>query len=131
MAKERVLELEDLRKIDLVLEDFYPKSMEIASQMVDLDTSQIRKLETLVVSTRRFSEIVNFIKNQAGKRNEISRKWAAVAPQILDQLEKLQEKARTVEGKDPEKNLEIKLRLSRGWVKQLVAHYLYAGSLRP
>lgn len=126
--QKRILELEDLQKIDLILESFYPKSKALASQMKGLDTSQIRKLETLVASTRRFSEIINFIKNQAGKKSDIGKEWSKIATQMIEHLEKFEEKARTIEKADPERILAIKVRLARGWVKQVVCHYLYVGT---
>ena len=124
-SPKRILELDDLGRIDRLLESLYPESVRLAAKMVGLETSQVRKLQTLVTSTTRFSEILNFVKNQAGKRNKTAREWVKVAPQMIRQLEEFEEKARTIEENNPEKILAIKLRLAHGWVKQLVAHYLY------
>jgi hypothetical protein len=82
----------------------------------------------LVTSTRRFSESINYIKNQAGKdKREM---WSAVAPRLLGQLESLENKALGLGVGSPEKILEIKPRLVRGWAKQVVTHYLYEDSLQ-
>ncbi|MEW6296030.1 MAG: hypothetical protein AB1467_07150 [Candidatus Diapherotrites archaeon] len=87
--------------------------------------SQIRNLETLVASTTRFSEIINFVKNQAGKESGHEKKWRKVAPIILGQLDELEAKAHALGQGDNTIIMDIKLRLARGWTKQVVAHYLY------
>ena len=55
--------------IDLFLEDIYPESKNAGDKMAEagLGNSQVRRFERVVVSTRRFSEIINYIKNQTGK----------------------------------------------------------------
>jgi len=123
------------REIDLYLEDFHERSMEAGDQMqrADLGMAQVRGLETLVVSTRRFSEIINYIKNQAGKDNR--GQWIQVAPGLLEQLKSLEAAAVEMDKKeakrtnapetDPGRILDIKLELARGWAKQVVTHYLY------
>lgn len=120
------------QEIDLFLEDFYPEGkragMLAATVFKEQDKkmmAQIRNLENLVVSTRRFSEIVNFIKNQAGKEGSIAKKWCQVAGPFLAQLEQLEAKARELGNGDAELVLDAKLRLARRWIKQVVAHYLF------
>lgn len=115
------------QEIDLFLEAFYPKGKDAGQKVaaVDMKISQVRGLENLVVSTRRFSEIVNFIKNQAGKQNKTAEKWRKVADFLLKQLDQLEAKAIELGGEDPESVLDAKLRLARGWVKQVMANYLF------
>jgi len=131
MTSTAILDLETLKTIDIYLEHFYPQSIDAGQRMADagLGTSQIRGLETLITSTTRFSEIINYIKNQAGKERK-EKKWIKVAPLLLEQLTTLEVKAHDVGQEAPNKVLEIKLRLARGWAKQVITHYLYRASLR-
>ena len=125
-----VLDVEVSRKIDDCLEEIYPDSMIAGNKMAYLDftNSQIRGLETVVASVTRFSEIVNYVKNQAGKDKR--GRWPDAAPLLLEQLESLESKAREIAGNGPEIVLDVKMRLARGWAKQVVAHCLYALTLR-
>lgn len=125
-----VLAHETLKEIDLYLEDFYPKSVEAGNAMAiaDIGNTQIRGLETLITSASRFSEIINYIKNQIGK--EKKGKWLQIGPLLLGQLEQLEKKAKEMGCEDPLKTLEIKMKLARGWAKQVVTHYLYSMSLK-
>ncbi len=115
------------REIDLFLESFYPEGKKAGRLLADqeMKMTQVRGLENLAVSTRRFSEIINFIKNQAGKTGKGAEKWRLVAVPLLEQLDLLQKKADELGGDDPEAVLDARLRLARGWVKQVVAHYLF------
>ncbi|OQX24706.1 MAG: hypothetical protein BWK80_19400 [Desulfobacteraceae bacterium IS3] len=124
------MESQTLKEIDLYLEEFYPKSIEAGNQLarVKFDKTQVRGLETLVASTNRFSEIMNYIKNQAGKEKKDDKKWSRVAPLLLGQLEELEKKAKQLGGEDISAILGIKMRLARGWIRQVVTHYLYEKS---
>lgn len=119
----------NLRAIDLVLENIYPESIKAGKQLVGvgLKTTQIRGLENIVTSTSRFSEVMNFIKNQAGK--ERKKQWAEVAPDLLKQLEALEQQAWEMSGENAALCLEIKIRLARGWAKQVVTHFLYTAKV--
>jgi hypothetical protein len=119
-----------LKEIDLYLEEFYPKSVGAGNAMAiaDLGNTQIRGLETLITSASRFSEIINYIKNQTGKDKK--GKWLQIGPLLLGQLEQLENKANEMGREDPETKLEIKMKLARGWAKQVVTHYLYSMSLK-
>ncbi len=125
-----VLGRETLKEIDLYLEEFYPKSIGAGNAMAsaDLGNAQVRGLETLITSAGRFSEIVNYIKNQTGKDKK--GKWLQIGTLLLGQLEQLENKANEIGRKDPATTLEIKMKLARGWAKQVVAHYLYLMSLK-
>ncbi|MDM8539430.1 hypothetical protein QUF70_21965 [Desulfobacterales bacterium HSG17] len=113
------------REIDLFLEEIYDDSKKAGEEMaeVGLGKAQIRGLETMILSTTRFSEIMNYIKNQAGKDNKM--KWAIVAPGLIKRLEKLEEKAEELGKNDPSLCLAIKMKLARGWEKQVISHCLY------
>lgn len=115
------------KNVDLFLEDFYPQGCEAGKELhrADMGMTQIRGLESLIVSTRRFSEVLNYIKNQAGKGTGKAKKWKQVAGTLLDQLGHLEAKGSELGGDDPALVLEAKLRLVRGWGKQVVAHYLF------
>ena len=126
-----ILDPETIKAIDLHLEALYETKVTqlIGQKMVraKLYPSQIRGLENLVMSTRRFSEIINYIKNQAGKDRK--GQWPEVVEDLLKQLEGLEGKATEIGKDDPATILEVKKRLAKGWVKQIVAHYLFTVSL--
>ncbi len=115
------------KNVDLFLEDFYPQGCETGKELhhAKMGMTQIRGLESLIFSTRRFSEVINYIKNQAGKESKKDPKWKQVAGTLLNQLAILEAKASELGGDDPALVLEAKLRLVRGWGKQVVAHYLF------
>lgn len=114
-----------LDAIDLFLENYHEegKTKEAGEKMAEagMKNTQVRGLENLIVSTRRFSEIINYIKNQVGRRKE----WKSAGPLLLAQLETIEQKAREIAGEDSGARLEVKLRLAKGWARQVVAHYLY------
>lgn len=118
------LDRDKLQEIDRFLEEYYEKgaTREAAAKMVKLKKTQVRGLENLLVSATRFSEIINYIKNQAGKGRE---EWQSVAPELLKQLSEIESKAQEMFPDDPEQRLLVKLKLARGWGRQIVAHYLY------
>lgn len=115
-----------LNEIDLFLEDFYPKSRDAGIQLAEcgMKNNQVRGLENIIVSTTRFSEILNYVKNQAGKEKN-DNQWRTVAPTILAQFDELEEKAFQMADENASERLQIKLQLVKGWARQMVAHYLY------
>lgn len=115
-----------LGQIDEFLEDFYKTAIKAGKQMADngMSPSQVRGLEALIVSTTRFSEVLNYIKNQAGKETR-AHVWKTVAPTLLSQLDEIESKAIEIAKNDPRQKMEIKMRLTRGWARQVVANYLY------
>lgn len=128
MGEAKMLDRKIYKKLDLHLEKIYPQSVQLAEEMKasGLDSkSQLRGFETLVNATSRFSEIINYVKNQAGKDRRTNN-WRKVAPKMLEQLEELEKQAHAIAGNDPEKILAVKLRLVRGWARQVVCHFLYA-----
>jgi len=130
MSISAVTERETRLAIDCYLDQIYEQSQQLAEELVkagfspEKSKTQLRGLETLVNATGRFSEIINFIKNQAGKESK-ENKWRTVAPRMLQDLKKLEEEAHTIGKDDPFLVMETKLRLARGWVRQVVCHVLY------
>lgn len=125
-AQRHKLDVHTMTSIDLFLEEYYEqghtKRAGEAMAKCDMKKSQVRGLENLLVSTSRFSEIINYIKNQVGKDRK---EWQSVGPLLLDQLATIEMKAHEMAGEEPAKRLAIKLILARGWARQVVAHYLY------
>ena len=113
------------REMDLFLEEIYGDSKSAGQGMADvnLGKSQVRGFESMLTSTSRFSEIINYIKNQAGKDTKGA--WSSVAPGLLVQLERLENKAEVLGKDDPSLILQIKIKLVLGWGKQVIAHCLY------
>ena len=136
------------RAIDLYLEKIYPDSKLAGDELAakKLGKTQLRGLETVISSTSRFSEIVNYIKNQAAKD---TKKWLVVAPTLIKQLDALEAQAETIAleaqariqseaqdsgGENGNGNasliLDIKMKLVRGWGKQVISHCLYELALQ-
>ncbi len=116
-----------LSQIDIFLEDFYKRGKEAGKMLADadLDSTQVRGLQNIIVSATRFSQILNFIKNQVGKETGDKKEWRKCGKQLLQQLETLEKQAGEMASQDPALRLEVKLRLARGWGKQVVANYLF------
>ena len=125
-----ILDDETLKSVDLFLEEFYRFSPTAGEKMaeVDLSNAQVRGLETLIGSTSRFSEILNFIKSRAGK--DTRNTWSQVAEMLIGQLESLEQKANELASDDPAKAMEIKLRLARGWSNQVVSQFFYSKKMK-
>lgn len=121
-----LLRAKALKSIDLFLEEYYAKSSETGDKLAScsMEKTQVRGLENMIVSATRFSEVINYIKNQIGKERERN-VWKQVGPMLLDQLKDIENKAGEIAGGNDLERLEIKLRLLRGWARQVVAHYLY------
>lgn len=126
MIQAPLLSAKTLKSIDLFLEDIYPKAIEAGEKIAvcKMEKTQVRGLENLIVSVTRFSEVINYIKNQVGKERERNT-WKEVGPILLSQLQVIEAKANEIAGDSPIERLEVKLRLLRGWARQVVAHYLY------
>lgn len=126
------LDAQIMQDIDHYLDEHYDEAKGAGQRLsnVGLGMAQIRGLENLIAATTRFSEIINYIKNQAGKEKGDRRQWRDVAKPLLDQLTQLEADAGTIGGQDPGKTMVVKLRLAKGWGKQVITHYLYAESLK-
>jgi hypothetical protein len=114
------------KEIDIFLEEFYPKSKIAGEEMVRarLSRSQLRGLENIIASTTRFSEIINYIKNQTGKDKQ--KEWTQVASLLLDQLDKIAAKSHEISRDNVSLLLDVKMKLARSWARQVITHYLYA-----
>ena len=122
------LDAETLKKIDLFLEDFYPFAKQ-APCAKDTDfprKTQVRGMETFIASASRFSQIINYIKNRAGKNRE--KTWINIARNLLDQLDQLETKAKELGKNNPAVIIDIKMKLARGWANQVVSQYLFANA---
>ena len=126
ITSARIFDPETLRAIDLFLESIYSESIKTGNKMAErgLEKAQARGLETIVTSVSRFSEIINYIKSQAGKDRE--NRWPEIARLMLEQLALIEKKAIEIGQNDAARIIEIKLKMARGWAKQVVAHYLYS-----
>ncbi|KPA14382.1 hypothetical protein MHK_005403 [Candidatus Magnetomorum sp. HK-1] len=127
------LDYQTLKKIDLHLESLYEKNYATNSKNnigkimaeVDLGSTQVRGLERLTLSSTRFSQTINYVKNQAGKEKKNKKKWSIVAEKLIPQLEELEKEAHKIGENVPATVLEVKMRLSRGLIKMIVANYYY------
>ncbi|RME02810.1 MAG: hypothetical protein D6805_08830 [Planctomycetota bacterium] len=106
---------------EIIDKKIYPKSVEMGKKFYDAfrgeGKSQLRKLQTLAYSTSRFTEILNFIKNQIGK--DTQRKWTSFGEELLEELKGLQEMEK---GKLSSTHL---LYLARAYIDGAVNEYLY------
>ena len=88
-------------------------------------SAQVRNLQQIVLSAQRFSDIEAFVKNQMGKNSQSSRAWCKVGDRVLEDLRLLQEAAKQSQGTDSAAQLQVRLKLARGWVRAVVSEYLY------
>ncbi len=127
------MSIKQKQDIDEFLESFYPKAKKIGEDLVSvrLKKTQVRGFETMVASVTRFSDVVNYVKNQAGKDNKKADKadWSLIASDMLNHLEILENKAKEIGEGDPGLVLAIKMKLARGWARQVSTHYFYQESL--
>lgn len=123
---KKPISIEQRHKIDEFLESIYPEAKKTAEDLVSVidNRTQIRGFETMVASVTRFSDVINYVKNQAGKDNK-KKDWALIAPGLLRELEKLEKKAEEIGGDYPGLILAIKMKLVRGWTRQISTHYLF------
>jgi len=84
-------------------------------------STQVRNLQQIALSARRFVDIEDFVKNQMGKRRN---KWPAVGEEVLSQLRVLRRESRNMSG-DRAQEFLLRLHLARGWVNVVVGEYLY------
>lgn len=107
----------------------------------DEKMSQLRGLQNVVYSATRFSDIIDFIKNQMGKESskpDRKPRWTKedggemVGSRLLRELGQVRNDAAKLAaelGVSPDDphfgTFPIALRLARGWVRHVAAHYLY------
>jgi delta 1-pyrroline-5-carboxylate dehydrogenase len=103
------LDDETLKKIDVYLEKLYEKNYTTGKENnlgklmaeTGLGSSQVRGLEQLTFSSTRFSQVINYIKNQAGKEKKEKSQWTKIAPKLINQLGELEQEAYIIVNKDP------------------------------
>ncbi len=91
-------------------------------------SSQVRNLQQTTCAAVRLSQVENFIKNQMGRSREVAEKWVRVGPLLLEQVDMLRKQAENIAkkfGLSEDEELEVRLRLARGWVSTLVSQYMY------
>lgn len=122
--------METIQAIDVYLEEIYDRSKTAGEGLssANFGMAQIRGLENMIMAAPRFSEIINYIKNQTGKDRK--NQWIGVAPNLIEQLETLETKANQMSCGDPALALDIKMRLAKGWGRQVITHCLYANLIR-
>jgi len=102
-----------LKKIDVYLEKLYEKNYAAGKENnlgklmaeTGLGSTQIRGLEQLIFSATRFSQVINYIKNQAGKEKKEKSQWTKIAPKLINQLSELEQEAYRIVQNYPAINL--------------------------
>ena len=87
-------------------------------------SAQVRNLQQITCSATRFADIEDFVKNQMGKEKGDEQKWRQLGNEVLQGLESLRAKSRELNS-DTTKQMAVRLRLARGWVRAVVSQYLY------
>lgn len=84
-------------------------------------STQVRNLQQITRSARRFADIEDFVKNQMGKGTG---KWPSIGEDVLKQLRVLRRESRTM-SEDSVQQFLLRLHLARGWAYAVVSEYLY------
>lgn len=97
--------------------------------------TQVRNLQQITCSATRFADIEDFVKNQMGKEDKDKRQWRRLGDSVLKGLKELRETSQVLapdDSTDPSelsasgtKQMALRLRLARGWVRAVVSQYLY------
>lgn len=87
-------------------------------------SSQMRGLENVIMTATRPSECENFVRIQSGRSTAVSQQWRNFADTMLDQLAQLRRRAGEI-AEDEVARIQCHLALLRGWMRLLMAHYLY------
>lgn len=91
--------------------------------------TQIRNLQQITCSATRFADIEDFVKNQMGKEKMGKQApWKALGQEVLRQLAQLRAQSEEFDT-DPVNQMDLRLRLARGWVRAVVGEYLYRVAL--
>lgn len=91
--------------------------------------TQIRNLQQITCSATRFADIEDFVKNQMGKEKMGKQApWKALGQEVLGQLAQLRAQSEEFDT-DPVNQMDLRLRLARGWVRAVVGEYLYRVAL--
>ena len=97
--------------------------------------AQVRNLQQITCSATRFADIEDFVKNQMGKENKDKPQWRKLGDTVLQELKALRDTSQELVPDDPTdqsksselqmKQMAVRLRLARGWVRAVVSQYLY------
>lgn len=126
-----VLHHELARKVDIYLDENHERFAELGRELFevfnfdkenDRVSTQIRNLQQVVSSARRFADIEDFIKNQMGKSG--NKEWRKVGDHVLSELKTLRTASTEIAAVANEA-MAVRLRLARGWVRSVVSEYLY------
>ena len=91
--------------------------------------TQIRNLQQITCSATRFADIEDFVKNQMGKEKMGKQApWKALGQEVLKQLAQLRAQSEKFDT-DAVNQMDLRLRLARGWVRAVVGEYLYRVAL--
>lgn len=120
-----------IQEVNLYIEDNHQTFSKLGKRFFDIFgydnnriRAQIRNLENITCSATRFTDIEDFVKNQMGKEKIDERKWKKLGGEVLQQLKQLREKSQKLDD-NPYNQMDLRLRLARGWVRAVVSEYLY------
>jgi hypothetical protein len=120
-----------IQEVNLYIEDNHQTFSKLGKRFFDIFgydnnriRAQIRNLENITCSATRFTDIEDFVKNQMGKEKIDERKWKKLGGEVLQQLKQLREKSQELDD-NPYNQMDLRLRLARGWVRAVVSEYLY------
>ncbi|MDE0012363.1 MAG: hypothetical protein OXU36_14525 [Candidatus Poribacteria bacterium] len=98
-------------------------------------SAQVRNLQQITCSATRFADIEDFVKNQMGKEGKDKRQWRNLGDKVLTELKELRDTSQELVPDDPTdqsklsesqmKQMAVRLRLARGWMRAVVSQYLY------
>ena len=94
-------------------------------------SAQVRNLQQITCSATRFADIEDFVKNQMGKEGKDKPQWRNLGDNVLSRLKDLRETSQELVPDDPTdaeawmKQMAVRLRLARGWMRAVVSQYLY------
>ena len=97
-------------------------------------STQVRNLEQVTYSAVRIGQVEQFLKNQMGRATDNGKAWRQVGPELLTQLDKLRSTAEELRHRckelDEAHALALRLQLARGWIRMVVAEYMYQFALQ-
>jgi hypothetical protein len=140
LRTERLLRLAVRREVARASDELAPAVQAPAESLVKapkLDTTQVRKLENLVYSTDKVSDITDFLKRQIGRSSQGERwRYDQVGLAVLDALTGLRRKADGIvrglreneefgAAMDDDLPRRVHLALCREYAKHLAAEFLY------
>ena len=119
-----ILNRDLVRRADRYIDDSHEDFAELGQRFCEVfrhDRTQVRNLQQIARSARRFADIEDFVKNQMGKGTG---KWPSIGEDVLKQLRVLRQASRTM-SEDSVQQFLLRLHLARGWAYAVVSEYLY------